>query len=176
METRHRSRRHLPARHHPERAPGPPHHLNRHPPSRVPHLLPNIASNPAGAPLRSKQHSGGVSNRADQQDPTWRRLYASRSGIEGTVNEIVNGHQMRRCRYRGTPKSPRPARPDGHRRQHRTPQHPGTHRHQLPAPPSDHVPAIPRRPRSASAPLLAPSTVTLANQDHRQSRSSSPAA
>ncbi|MET9967412.1 transposase [Streptomyces sp. NPDC006356] len=33
---------------------------------------------------------------------TWRRLYASRSGVEGTVNEIVNGHQMRPCRHRGT--------------------------------------------------------------------------
>jgi hypothetical protein len=28
-----------------------------------------------------------------------------RSGVEGTVNEIVNDHQMRRCRYRGTAKA-----------------------------------------------------------------------
>ncbi|WP_249402334.1 transposase [Streptomyces sp. YIM 121038] len=39
-------------------------------------------------------------NRSDQQDPAWRRLYGCRSGIEGTVNEIVNGHRMRRCRCR----------------------------------------------------------------------------
>ncbi|MFD4835362.1 IS1182 family transposase [Streptomyces uncialis] len=50
-------------------------------------------------------HKLQARNRADQHDPSWRRLYASRSGIEGTVNEIVNGHQMRRCRYRGTAKA-----------------------------------------------------------------------
>jgi len=50
-------------------------------------------------------HELQARNRADQQDPTWRRLYASRSGVEGTVNELVNGHQMRRCRYRGTAKA-----------------------------------------------------------------------
>ncbi|WP_406490760.1 transposase [Streptomyces sp. NBC_01604] len=44
-------------------------------------------------------------NRADQQDPQWRRLYAVRSGVEGTVNELANAHQMRRCRYRGTAKA-----------------------------------------------------------------------
>jgi transposase len=40
-------------------------------------------------------------HRADQHNHEWRRLYASRSGVEGTVNEFVNSHQMRRCRYRG---------------------------------------------------------------------------
>jgi hypothetical protein len=44
-------------------------------------------------------------NRADQQDPDWQRRYAARSGIEGTVDEIVNGHRMRRCRYHGTAKA-----------------------------------------------------------------------
>ncbi|XUL85526.1 IS1182 family transposase [Streptomyces galilaeus] len=42
-----------------------------------------------------------IRHRADQHDHEWRRLYASRSGVEGTVNEFVNNHQMRRCRYRG---------------------------------------------------------------------------
>ncbi|WP_162688465.1 transposase [Streptomyces sp. ICC4] len=46
-----------------------------------------------------------ASNRADQQDPHWQRLYASRSGIEGTMNELVNGHQMRRCRHHGVSKA-----------------------------------------------------------------------
>jgi Transposase DDE domain len=50
-------------------------------------------------------HELQARNRAGQQDPTWRRLYASRSGVEGTVNEIVNGHQRRRCRCRGTAKA-----------------------------------------------------------------------
>lgn len=38
-------------------------------------------------------HNLQAQNRADQQDPTWRRLYAFRSGVEGTENELVNGHQ-----------------------------------------------------------------------------------
>jgi len=44
-------------------------------------------------------------NRADQQDPVWRKRYAVRSGIEGTVCELANGHGMRHCRYRGQPKA-----------------------------------------------------------------------
>ncbi|MGW2190059.1 transposase [Streptomyces sp. NPDC001719] len=49
-------------------------------------------------------HELQAKNRSDQQDPAWRRLYGCRSGIEGTVNEIVNGHRMRRCRYHGLAK------------------------------------------------------------------------
>jgi transposase len=44
-------------------------------------------------------------NRADQQDPAWHKRYAVRSGIEGTICELANGHSMRRCRYRGQPKA-----------------------------------------------------------------------
>jgi len=44
-------------------------------------------------------------NRADQQDPAWRKRYAVRSGVEGTVCELANGHGMRHCRYRGRPKA-----------------------------------------------------------------------
>ncbi|WP_244184620.1 transposase [Streptomyces cellostaticus] len=50
-------------------------------------------------------HDLQVRNRADQQDPKWQRHYASRSGIEGTMNELVNDHQMRRCRYHGVAKA-----------------------------------------------------------------------
>ncbi|WP_369689047.1 transposase [Streptomyces sp. Wb2n-11] len=50
-------------------------------------------------------HELQARNRADQHDPTWRRLHASRSGVWVTMNEIVNGHRMRRCRYRGTAKT-----------------------------------------------------------------------
>ncbi|MEU3756680.1 transposase [Streptomyces olivoreticuli] len=49
-------------------------------------------------------HELQAKNRSDQQDPAWRRLYGCRSGVEGTVNEIVNGHRMRRCRYHGLAK------------------------------------------------------------------------
>ncbi|WP_433462766.1 IS1182 family transposase [Spirillospora sp. CA-128828] len=49
-------------------------------------------------------HQIQAKNRADQHDPAWLRLYHSRSGVEGTVNEIVNGHRMRRCRYHQTAK------------------------------------------------------------------------
>ena len=44
-------------------------------------------------------------NRADQQDPAWHKLYAVRSGVEGTVCEFAHGHGMRHCRYRGQPKA-----------------------------------------------------------------------
>ncbi|MHA6757101.1 IS1182 family transposase [Streptacidiphilus sp. PAMC 29251] len=50
-------------------------------------------------------HELQTQNRADQQDPQWQRLYASRSGIEGTMNELANGHRMRRCRYHGVAKA-----------------------------------------------------------------------
>ncbi|MGW9032023.1 transposase [Streptomyces sp. NPDC055722] len=55
--------------------------------------------------LPRRLHELQARNRADQQDAQWQRLYASRSGIEGTMNELVNGHQMRRCRYRGVSKT-----------------------------------------------------------------------
>ena len=44
-------------------------------------------------------------NRDDQQDSAWRRLYASRSGAEGTIAEFANGHRARHCRYRGQAKT-----------------------------------------------------------------------
>ncbi|OXM70283.1 transposase [Amycolatopsis vastitatis] len=44
-------------------------------------------------------------NRAERQEPAWRKRYAVRSGIEGTICEFAHGHGMRRCRYRGQPKT-----------------------------------------------------------------------
>jgi hypothetical protein len=44
-------------------------------------------------------HELQAGNRTDQQDPHWRRLYATRSGVEGTICELVNAHQARRSRY-----------------------------------------------------------------------------
>ncbi|MFD1662341.1 IS1182 family transposase [Streptomyces caeni] len=43
--------------------------------------------------------------RAEQDSPSRRRIYAVRSGIEGTINEFAHGHEMRRCRYRGLDKT-----------------------------------------------------------------------
>jgi Transposase DDE domain len=43
--------------------------------------------------------------RAEQQTPDWQTRYAVRSGAESTINEVANGHGMRRCRYRGQPKA-----------------------------------------------------------------------
>jgi hypothetical protein len=40
-----------------------------------------------------------------QGDPAWHKRYAVRSGVEGTVCELANGHGMRHCRYRGQPKA-----------------------------------------------------------------------
>jgi hypothetical protein len=50
-------------------------------------------------------HELQAQHRAAQDTPEWKRLYGARSGIEGTVNECVNGHQMRRCRYHGLAKT-----------------------------------------------------------------------
>lgn len=46
-----------------------------------------------------------VENLAQQQDPQWLRTYGSRAGVEGTMNEITNGHAGRHCRYRGQAKT-----------------------------------------------------------------------
>jgi hypothetical protein len=43
--------------------------------------------------------------RAEQQLPDWQIRYAVRSRVESTINELVHGHGMRRCRYRGQPKA-----------------------------------------------------------------------
>ncbi|WP_280428668.1 IS1182 family transposase [Nocardia brasiliensis] len=43
--------------------------------------------------------------RDEQQSPAWQQRYAVRSGIEGTVCELANGHGMRQCRYRGQHKT-----------------------------------------------------------------------
>jgi transposase len=40
-------------------------------------------------------HEAQERNRADQQDPAWRKLYASRSGAEGTIAEFAGGHRAR---------------------------------------------------------------------------------
>jgi Transposase DDE domain len=50
-------------------------------------------------------HEAQERNRADQQDPAWRKLYASRSGAEGTIAEFTGGHRARRCRYQGLAKT-----------------------------------------------------------------------
>ncbi|WP_425329111.1 IS1182 family transposase [Streptomyces eurocidicus] len=50
-------------------------------------------------------HELQARNRADQQDHQWKRLYASRSGVEGTVHELATSHRARRCRYHGTAKT-----------------------------------------------------------------------
>jgi hypothetical protein len=50
-------------------------------------------------------HELQVRNRADQQDPAWRKRYAVRSGVGGTVCELARGHGMRHCRYRRQPKA-----------------------------------------------------------------------
>ncbi|MFP8963103.1 transposase [Streptomyces nanhaiensis] len=46
-------------------------------------------------------HELRAPNRADQQDPRRRRLYATRSGVEGTICGFINGHRARRSRYHG---------------------------------------------------------------------------
>jgi Transposase DDE domain len=58
----------------------------------------------AGFPPRDL-HELQARNRADQKDPAWRKRFAVRSGVKGTVCELAHGHGMRHCRYRGQPKA-----------------------------------------------------------------------
>jgi len=48
--------------------------------------------------LQSRAH-------AVEQSPQWRRRYAIRAGVEGTICEFTHGHGMRHCRYRGRDKT-----------------------------------------------------------------------
>ncbi|MFJ2746232.1 transposase [Streptomyces sp. NPDC087440] len=40
-------------------------------------------------------HELQARNRADQHDPAWHKLYALRSGAEGTIAELALGHRAR---------------------------------------------------------------------------------
>jgi transposase len=42
--------------------------------------------------------------RRQQETPAWKREYAQRAGIEGTVSQGVRGFGLRRCRYIGLAK------------------------------------------------------------------------
>ncbi|MGA5871748.1 transposase [Streptomyces cinereoruber] len=44
-------------------------------------------------------HELQIRNRTDQQDRQWKQLYATRSGAEDTIRELVNGHRAHRSRY-----------------------------------------------------------------------------
>jgi transposase len=43
--------------------------------------------------------------RAEQQTERWRKRYAARSGIEGTISQAVRAFDLRRCRYKGLAKT-----------------------------------------------------------------------
>jgi hypothetical protein len=40
-------------------------------------------------------------NRADRNDPDWKRRYNRRAGIEGTIFQGVRGFELRQCRHTG---------------------------------------------------------------------------
>ncbi|MFB7454707.1 transposase [Streptomyces sp. NPDC056194] len=50
-------------------------------------------------------HELQAHNRTAQHDSQWRRRYAARSGVEGTICEFVSGHRARRGRYHGVAKT-----------------------------------------------------------------------
>ncbi|WP_449203877.1 IS1182 family transposase [Streptomyces sp. HJ7] len=43
--------------------------------------------------------------RGEQETHQWKARYGMRAGIESTINEFVNGHGMRQCRYRSADKA-----------------------------------------------------------------------
>ncbi|QFR97649.1 hypothetical protein GBW32_10380 [Streptomyces tsukubensis] len=59
--------------------------------------------------------------RTAQQTPERKARYAVRSGVESRVREFSHGLGIRHCRDRGQGKA-HVQHPDGHRRQHLTPQ------------------------------------------------------
>ncbi|WP_107084172.1 transposase [Streptomyces sp. NRRL S-495] len=65
-------------------------------PLRAPRPAAPKAGNSATCKSASEPSSG---------HPDGRPANAVRSGIEGTINELTHGHGMRRCRYRGRPKT-----------------------------------------------------------------------
>ncbi|MFD7769210.1 transposase [Streptomyces sp. NPDC059787] len=46
-------------------------------------------------------HELQARNRTDRQDLQWKRLCATRSGVEGALCELVNAHRAHRSRYHG---------------------------------------------------------------------------
>ena len=44
-------------------------------------------------------------NRADRNDPDWKRRYNRRAGIEGTISQGVRGFELRHCQYTGLTKT-----------------------------------------------------------------------
>ncbi|MFE3827984.1 transposase [Streptomyces sp. NPDC059092] len=44
-------------------------------------------------------------SRTEQQTQEWLSRYSLRAAIESTISGFVNGHGMRRCRYRGQGKA-----------------------------------------------------------------------
>ena len=118
-------------------------------------------------------HELQIRNRADQQDPAWRKRYAVRSGIEGTVSELANGHGMRHCRYRGQPKA---------HLQHvltaiavnieRLSRIPPPRREHIPAT-TNSVPGLPRPARHQTPALMASRQPSRRDQDPQQSHNNS---
>jgi transposase len=55
--------------------------------------------------LRPKElHEAVTTARAEQAIPSWRKKYALRAGVEGTVNQALDRTGLRHARYRGLPK------------------------------------------------------------------------
>ncbi|MCX5410147.1 IS1182 family transposase (plasmid) [Streptomyces sp. NBC_00335] len=55
--------------------------------------------------LPRELHDLQSESRTEQQTQEWLSRYSLRAGIESTINEFVNGHGMRQCRYRSEEKA-----------------------------------------------------------------------
>ncbi|MFG2638943.1 transposase [Streptomyces sp. NPDC048362] len=55
--------------------------------------------------LRPKElHENLARTRTEQKTDTWKKKYALRAGVEGTINQALDLTGIRRARYRGLPK------------------------------------------------------------------------
>jgi hypothetical protein len=111
-----------------------------------------------------------VRNRADQQDLAWRKRYAVRSGIEGTVCEFAHARHAPLPLPRAA-QSPPAARAHRHRRQHRTPQPTAARREPGPTT-ANRLPGLPRPARHQTPALMASRQLNRSDQDSRQSQKS----
>ncbi|MFD7165272.1 transposase [Streptomyces violascens] len=51
------------------------------------------------------EHEALLQARRDQATDAWKNRYNARAGIEGTLSQAVRAFGLRRCRYRGLPKT-----------------------------------------------------------------------
>lgn len=87
-------------------------HLTETCDSDTPHLITHVETTIAPKsdlemtqPIHQAQHEAILQNRQQQKTPHWKKRYAQRAGIEGTVSQGVRAFGLRQARYIGLAKT-----------------------------------------------------------------------